>query len=151
MKTLVLGLGNPILRDDAIGLRVVDALAASYSHPDVTLRTTSLAGVHLLDLLAGFDRAILVDAVQSGGRVGEVRCLGLDGLPGARNGSLPHYNVDIPRTLSLGRALGLPMPQQVHLVAVEAGEVTRFGEGLSPQVERAIPEAVGGVLGLLQP
>ncbi len=72
MKTLVLGMGNPILRDDRIGLRVLEELEGLFFDSDVTLRTSTLAGMNLLECLIGFDRAILVDAIQTGGEPGSV-------------------------------------------------------------------------------
>ncbi len=152
MKTLVLGLGNPILRDDAVGLRVVetlrvmDTLAGHLLDADVTLGTTCEAGVHLLECMAGYEQVILVDAVSTGGTEGEIRCLDLGDLPAAAGPFCPHSNLDIRRILELGRTLGQPMPQRIRLVTIEAGDVTSFGEGLSPAVEKAIPAAVETVL-----
>ena len=71
MKTLVLGLGNPILSDDGVGLRVARELENRLDQQEVTVVETSMAGLDLLDLLAGYDRAIIVDAIQTvGGKVG---------------------------------------------------------------------------------
>ena len=69
MKTLVLGLGNPILSDDGVGLRVARAVESQLSQQEITVMETSMGGLSLLDLLTGYDRAIIIDAIQTrGGR-----------------------------------------------------------------------------------
>jgi len=73
MKTLILGLGNPILSDDSIGLRVAKELETRLNRPDVTVMEASVAGLDFLELLVGYDQAIIVDAIQTqGGKIGQV-------------------------------------------------------------------------------
>ncbi|MGB2852819.1 MAG: hydrogenase maturation protease, partial [Dehalococcoidia bacterium] len=67
MKTLVLGLGNPILSDDAVGLRVVEELEGRVDQQEVKLVETTVAGLGLLDFLTGHDRAIIIDSIQTVG------------------------------------------------------------------------------------
>jgi hypothetical protein len=50
--------------------------------------------------------------------------------------------VDFTTALELGKALGLPMPSRIDIVAVEAGDVTSFRDRCTPEVEKAIPIAV---------
>src|SRR5512136_1107161 len=74
MKTMVLGIGNPILRDDGVGLHVIEALRKRVHNPTVTLETATTGGLNLLDLLRGYEKVILVDAVnQEEGKPGEVK------------------------------------------------------------------------------
>ena len=75
MRTLVLGMGNPILRDDAVGLRVADALMDRTVDADISILTTSLSGHALMDLFEDFERAIIVDSIQTGGRPGDIYCV----------------------------------------------------------------------------
>jgi hydrogenase maturation protease len=73
MKTLVLGLGNPVLSDDGVGIRIARRLEDRVDQREVTVMEASQAGLSILDLLAGYDRAIIVDAVQTvGGEAGQV-------------------------------------------------------------------------------
>lgn len=67
MKTLVLGMGNPILCDDGVGIRVARVLLEKPQLPDVTIEEFSLAGMDLLELLSGYDRAIIIDAIEADG------------------------------------------------------------------------------------
>ncbi|GAH17016.1 unnamed protein product [marine sediment metagenome] len=72
MKTLILGLGNPILSDDGVGFCVAGELRGRLSQQEVTVMETSMTGLSLLDLLAGYDRAIIIDAIQAvGGKAGQ--------------------------------------------------------------------------------
>jgi len=75
MKTLILGMGNPILSDDGIGIWVARALEGELSGGEVTVMETSMAGLNLLELMADYDRAILIDAIKTG--KGEVRFIDL--------------------------------------------------------------------------
>jgi hydrogenase maturation protease len=143
-KTLVLGIGNPILKDDGIGLRVVEKLKGSFSDPRVTFLQTTLAGLNLLDLLSGFD-AIIVDAIQTGGRLGQVYRFSPQDF--MTRHEFPYlHNIDFFQTLLLGRMLTENMPEKVVIVAIEVKDVSDFGEGLTPEVESAIPDAVDQVL-----
>ncbi len=69
MKTIILGLGNPILSDDGVGNRVALELEDRVAErQDVAVMETSMSGLSLIDLLAGYDKAIIVDAIQTAGR-----------------------------------------------------------------------------------
>lgn len=139
LKTLVLGLGNPILRDDGVGCRVVQALEGRLDGEGIALAESSAAGSSLLDLLVGYRKAIIVDAIQTqGGRVGKIYGLApRDFAPPYPPASV--HRVDLFTALELGRRLGLGVPQEVVILAVEAADVTTFSEECTPAVKRAIP------------
>jgi len=145
-KTLVLGLGNPILGDDAAGLYVVKELKNRIDRADVTLAETHLGGIRLLDLLAGFDRVILIDAIQTKhGTPGQVYRLTDGNFDAARHIASPH-EISFTQTLELGKKLGLKLPSDIRIIAIEAAEVSTFSEQLTPAVQKAIPTAVETVL-----
>lgn len=146
MKTLVLGLGNPILTDDSVGIKVVRALEPRVNDPQVTLGESSLGGINLLDTLAGYDRAIIVDAIRTGdSKAGHVYRLALGDLEPCLHVSSTH-SIDLTTALELGRRLGLRMPKDIAIVAVEVENVTTFGEACTPLVQAAIERAVEMVL-----
>ena len=149
MKTLVLGMGNPILRDDRIGLRVVEELEGLFFDPDVTLQTSTLSGMNLLECLIGFDRAVIVDAIQTGGEPGTVYRLS----PGdfISRHAFPHlHNTDFFQDLMLARGLIPELPRDVVIIGIEVKDVSNFGEDLTPEVERSIPLAVGQILQIVK-
>jgi hydrogenase maturation protease len=149
MKILVLGLGNPILTDDGVGIHIVRA-AASRCFPvnSVVFAEASVGGLRLLDLLAGYDRVILVDAIQTpGGRSGDVYRLGPDDLQASLHSGSTH-DLSMSSALALGRGIGMALPkdEDIVIVAVEVEDVLVFGEACRPVVAAAIPRAVELVL-----
>jgi len=146
---LVLGLGNPILSDDGVGIRVAREVEKRIGNSQVTVVQSSGGGLNLLDSISGFEQAIIIDAIQTGeGKAGQVRRLEPADFSLARHLSSPHQ-VDLITALELGERLGLPMPSTISIVAVEAEDVATFGEELTAEVERGIPEAVDMVIGEL--
>lgn len=146
MKTLVLGFGNPISTDDGVGVKVVRALKPRVDDPQVTLHESSLGGLNLLDILVGYDRAIIVDAIQTrGGTAGDVHHLSPDDFEPCLHVSCAH-GVDFATALELGRKIGLRLPRDIAIVAVEVQDVTTFGEECTPAVQVAISTAVDMVL-----
>ncbi len=142
MRTLVLGLGNPILSDDSVGFRVIEALENRYYEPEVTVMATGLAGLGLLDLILGYDKVIIIDSIQTKeGNVGQIYRLNADDFATTRHAASPH-DVNLATALELGRRLGLAMPREIIIFAIEVQDVTTFGESCTPQVEQAIPRAV---------
>ncbi len=142
MSVLILGIGNSILRDDGIGPRIIDELRGQFADPAITLEETNLAGINLMEILAGFDAAIIIDAIQGDGRPGQVRWLKPQdfGLPHAAFPS--QHGTGILQALELGKTLHQPMPEEVDILAIQAADVTSFQEGLSAEVEKAVPVAL---------
>lgn len=145
MKTLVLGLGNPILSDDSVGFRVVQELKTRFNKPDLTLVESSASGLSLLDLITGYDKLIIVDAIKTeGGEAGKIYRLGAENLGAIRHSASPH-DINLATALELGRKLGVALPQQITILAIEVVDVTTFSEKCTPEVDRAIPLAVSMV------
>jgi len=146
MKTLVLGLGNPILSDDAVGIRVAREVERKLDDPRVTVAETSEAGLSLLDAIVGYDEVIIIDAVQTeNGHAGQIQRMGTEDLSLSKRSTPPHQ-INLATSLELGNALNLAMPRKITIFAVEAEDVTTFSEKCTPQVEKAIPEVVKMVL-----
>jgi hydrogenase maturation protease len=152
MKTLVVGLGNSLLTDDGVGIYVAHALAARRLPPNVEVVETSLGGLRLLDAMGGYERVVLVDAIQTaGGRPGQLHRLGPNDLCTSRHAGCSH-DMTLPVALALGRQLGMVLPadENLAIVAIEVDEVLTFGERCTPEVEAAIPLAVEQVLRILE-
>ncbi len=146
MKTVVLGLGNPILSDDAVGIRVVEELEGKVDRQEVTLIETSVAGLGLLDLLTGYDRAIIIDAIQTvGGQAGQIYRLDPEALDFTRHSASPH-DVNLANALELGKRLEMSLPQQIVILAIEVADASTFSEECTPEVRRAIPACAAMVI-----
>ena len=142
MRTLILGLGNPILSDDSVGLRVARILEDTLSDESTTVMETSMGGLNLLDLLTGYDRAIIIDAIQTrNGKPGQIYQLDSEAFNITRHASSPH-DVNFTTSLEFGKRLGLALPQQITIFAIEVENVGSFGETCTPAVEHAIPLCV---------
>ncbi len=143
MKTLVLGLGNPILSDDGVGFRIARGLKGRLADGEVTVAEASLAGFDLLDLLIGYDRAIIIDAIQTDeGKPGSVYRLSLDEFDAASHAPFCH-SVNLTTAIQIGKQLGLNLPSRIDIFAIEAADVSTFGEELTPEVKKAIPVCLG--------
>ena len=148
-RTLILGIGNPILRDDRVGHLLIQLLRNRLSNSDIELQETSFVGLNLAELLSGFDFAIIIDAIQSGGIPGEVYCLKPQDLHIRSVNRYDQHSTGLLQALELGKALGWPMPEDVAIVAIEAEDAANFGDDLTPNVAEAIPAALKMVLELL--
>ena len=150
MKTLVLGLGNPILSDDGVGIKVAREVGKKLDDPEITVAETSGAGLRLLDSIVGYDKVIIIDAIQTKkGKAGQIYRMEPEDFSFAKHLSSPHQ-INLVTALELGKMLNLAMPQKITIFAVEAKDITSFSEKCTPEVERAIPKAVKMVLAELR-
>jgi len=146
MKTLVLGLGNPILSDDGVGIKVAHEVANQLNSPQVTVAETSGAGLSLLDSIVGYDKVIIIDAIQTKkGQAGQIYRMGAEDVSPTKHFSSPHQ-INLVTALELGKMLNLAMPQKITIFTVDAKDITSFSEKCTPEVEQAIPEVVKMVL-----
>ncbi|MBL7061189.1 MAG: hydrogenase maturation protease [Dehalococcoidia bacterium] len=145
-KTLILGLGNSLLSDDGVGLTIAAELKNRLNESDITVMETSVAGLSLLDLLVGYDRAIIIDAIQTlDGKPGQIYRLDPEAFDTTRRTISPH-DVNFTTALEFGKKVGLPLPQEIVIFAIEVSDVSTFSEECTPQVTRAIPTCVEMVL-----
>jgi hydrogenase maturation protease len=154
MKTLVIGLGNPILGDDGVGWRVVEEIARKTTdRSDVEVDTASLGGLSLMERLTGYERVILVDSIFSGKKpIGTVSKFRLNELPDLSSGhTTAIHDTSLRNALNVGRSMDISLPrdEDVQIVAIEAENVYDFSETLSTAVEAAVPHAVEAVLQLI--
>ncbi len=140
-RIAILGLGNPLLRDDAVGLKVIEELEhrlAAAPVPGVELLTSQRAGFEVIDRLSGFDEVIIVDAFQAvDAEPGRIRHVGMDDITGSAR-LMSVHEVGLGTAFALAGTLGIPMPEKVEIIGIEAEDVYEFGEDLSPAVAAAV-------------
>lgn len=149
-RTLLLGLGNPLLGDDSAGLRVVQALRPQLSdRSGLEVDEDCWGGLRLMERMIGFDRAVVVDAMCSGAAPGTVSVLSPEAMPTQHSNSA--HDVDLCTALELGRRAGAALPaiENIRLVAIEAADVLAFSERCTPAVDGGIRRAAEIVLSLL--
>jgi len=170
----VLGLGNELIADDAMGILAARGLCrrlavagtpapsgpspdsavtvTAFEHPragTVEVLETALTGMYLLEAVLGASRLIVVDTIVTGsvdpGTVLELKEGDLVGAPGGS----PHY-IGLFETLELARALGLEVPSEVDILAVEAGDYTTVGGAMTARVTAAVPLVVERAMALIE-
>lgn len=140
-RTVVLGLGNPVLCDDRVGLAVVAELQhllarAPLSGVDVLASTRG--GFEFIDLLRGYTRAILIDCLVLPDPVpGRVRRLTLQDVTGSPR-LINAHEISIGTAFRLAQRMGIPMPADVEIIAVEAGDASTLAEVLTPVVQATV-------------
>ena len=158
-RTIVIGLGNPLLGDDGVGWRVADevegllrtARNAGRSIPDVEIERLGVGGLRLMECLTGYETAILVDAAELPHRpIAEVRSCCFDDLADFAAGHLDSaHDASLKTALALGRRLGASLPDRIEAVTIQVRSTDVFSEELSPEVADAVPVAVSAVMSLL--
>jgi hydrogenase maturation protease len=149
-RTLILGVGNTVRSDDGVGVHIARRFARAGTPEKVDVAHAGTSGLGMLDLVAGYDRLIIVDAIDCGRPPGTILQLGLDDLGETTtlNAVNPHQS-DLVTILETGRRLGLEIPPDVSIVAVQIQDATTFSERCSPAVEAAIDQACAVVLELV--
>jgi hydrogenase maturation protease len=149
-RILLLGLGNDILTDDAVGLHVVHELQRELGdRPSIDIRETTEMGLALLDYIVGYRAVVIVDSIQTGkaapGVLYELDAAALTQL----TGRTPHF-LGVSETLALGRQLGLAMPEQVSILAIEVADPFTLGTTLTPALQTALPGVVARIRAAVQ-
>ena len=137
-KTLVLGIGNILLRDEGVGIHIIKGLEEeSYNKAD--LMDGGTGGFHLLGFIQSYEIVIIIDASLDDFPAGNVRILH------------PKYAKDFPRQLSaheiglkdlLDSAFLLGNMPQIYLIAISIKDFQEMGVELTPEVARAVPSAI---------
>jgi len=137
MKTLILGVGNLLLKDEGIGIHAVRALEKEDLPPGVSLMDGGTGGLHLLGWLQGYDRIIMIDATLDGNPPGTIRLIE------------PRYASDFPPLMS-AHEIGLrdmieamslmnDLPA-ISLIVISVANVNETGTSLSPEIQAVLPE-----------
>jgi hydrogenase maturation protease len=150
VRTILLGMGNPILSDDSIGVRLATDIGRLLGPvPNLTvIEECSAGGLNLLDVLAGYDRLIVLDAIRTeGGTPGDWYRFDARALRETLNLRNVH-DVNFATALELGRRLGTHFPpdEAIHIFAVEVADDSTFGDSLSPALEAAYPTILAEVM-----
>ena len=152
MKTIIVGLGNPILGDDGVGWQVASRLQQVIElPPDVSIDNLAVGGISLMEALIGYDRAIIIDSIVTGtAPIGDVNHYQLDNLPKPASGHTSSaHDTTLPEALEMGRTLGAQLPEEISIVTIESHKVYEFSDELTPEVAAAVPRAERIILDLL--
>jgi len=142
--TLVLGVGNILLRDEGVGVRVVEAMGQLELPPGVELVDGATAGLDLLDLLADRGKVIVIDAIEGDSEPGTVLRLRLEDLVPRDGQSISLHEIGVLETLAVAGQLGIA-PRDVIVFGVKPHNVG-CGLDLTPEIAGRVPEIVELVL-----
>lgn len=144
-KVLVLGIGNLVMSDDGVGVKVVQRLQQRYRFPDmVEVMDGGTLGLDLLPKLEGVERLIVVDAVETGKEPGScIRLVGED-LPIALETKVSPHQMGLKDLLSVAELMG-HSPREMVLIGVQPASIEMDTE-LTAEVEAKVDVLVRMVL-----
>ncbi len=147
---LIVGLGSPIMSDDAIGLEVVDEIERM-GLPGVETRQEAIGGLDIIPVLWGYRNVIIVDAIQTRQyEPGTVMFFDPEDFDDTIGDASAH-DINLATAMRIGRQVEPEMmPDKVRFVAVEAEDIATVNEGMTPKLIEAKPRAVEAVLHLLK-
>jgi len=143
MKTIILGIGNLILRDDGVGIHISRELSKIIDNKDIAIDEALTGGMNLLDLILGYDKAIIIDAVKSEEKEhGMVKKILLSEF-NTMHSCNPH-DVSLIEAIELAKKMGeSKIPSEIVIIGIMMKEIPcEFGEELSKEIKTAVPEAV---------
>lgn len=148
-RIVIVGLGNILLRDEGLGVHLIQRLQAKYAFPEeVVLVDGGTLGLDLLPHLEGAARLILVDAVDVGGRPGTVVRWEGEAIPACLSLKMSPHQIGLADLLAAASLTGA-LPERVVLCGMQPGAIEP-GLELTPEVEAAMPELEAGVLNELR-
>jgi hydrogenase maturation protease len=142
-STLILYMGNPIVKNDQVGLIVGSQIAAFYSsRPNVEVKEFGGSPLDLVSDIQGYDRLILIDSISTGRHpVGSVTLFGEEEIL-AGGGDVYLHGMNLSEALKLCRRIQLPFPGELHLIGIEAGVIYQFDENLSAELRDELPRTM---------
>ena len=145
-KVLLLGIGNPLLTDDGIGI-VAAREISEMGLPGVDVEEATASGIEVMEMMLGYEKVVVVDAIMwPDHEPGEVLRLDEKDFSHTVHGSSPH-GVNISTAIALGRqTTPEEMPREIVFLAMQAEDVSTFSERQTPRVRKSIPAFISAVL-----
>lgn len=141
-KTIIIGLGNPLLGDDGVGIKVVEEMRRRIKN--VTMVEGSIAEFEVVELMEGYERAIIIDGVKTKERkVGEFWELKLEELKKYKKWfHRSSHGMDLWTAVELGKKLGYNLPKKINIYVMEVKDNSTFKEGLTHEVKKSLPRFI---------
>ena len=148
-ETVVIGLGNPLMGDDGLGIAVIEQLQQHWRFdPPVEIVDGGTWGMNLLHHIEGAGRLLLVDAMKSGKTPGALVVLQRDEIPRVLSTKLSPHQIDLREVLAVAELRGL-LPDPTVAVGLEAERVEMSTE-LSPTLQDGVPSLIDRIIQLLE-
>lgn len=144
MKVLVLGMGNPILSDDGVGLVIAERLREMM--PGVDVASSTMIGVSLIDQIIGYDKIFVIDAMTvTDHEPGDIKKICRDDKGGTLHLFTSH-GVNFFELMELGELLGYGMPEVGGVYGIGINREVAFGENLSAELNEKITGLTNTIL-----
>ena len=139
-KTLIAGLGNILLGDEGVGVRVIEEMERRFTLPaNLSLLDGGTAGYALIDYMKGYDRLIMIDAVRGGEKPGTIYRLNADDIQQRTDLKLSGHQISLPEVLLLaGKLDKLP---EILLIGIEPRDM-EYDLELSSDVKGAAEKVI---------
>jgi len=144
-KCLVLGFGSDALSDDGLPVRLTHDLQVVLSNKiqenrNFTFKTSAVGGLELLELLEGYDKAILIDTQLTGRRKpGVISIFTPQDFEETFHLSSQH-DLSFRDTLRMAEMMGIPLPSDIQIIAIEIIENKRLSFEFSQEIDRIYPD-----------
>ena len=151
MNALVMGMGNTLLSDDGIGIIIKRYLEQKLgSVKEIEFAETSWGGFRIIDLIRGFDYAIVIDSIKTGKfPEGYIHHLKKDDLlPTLRLNS--YHDINFITALNLAERMDYKIPSEIDILAVEIENNYTITENLNPVIRSSVVNAAKKVVQLLK-
>ncbi len=152
-EVIIIGIGNPVLRDDGAGIYAARMIKRSLKDLDelsVDVEETAQAGLELIELMEGYEKGILIDSIKTPeSDVGTIYKLGVEELN--RRDPLSVHLMDITTALELGKKVGVKLPGSLSIYAIGVLDNSTFGEEMTPEVKQKLPDLVHRIIEDLMP
>jgi hydrogenase maturation protease len=144
-EILILGVGNPILCDDGVGVQVARELKPLLKDTAIVVDEAYTGGLPLVDMMKGYKKTILIDALKSPqDKNGSIKHLTVDNLPTTHSAN-PH-DMSLYTAIQLAKKMGEVIPSKIVIFGIVVNTSPCFGEHLSPKIKQSVPRVVESVL-----
>jgi hydrogenase maturation protease len=143
-KTVIVGVGNILWRDEGVGVHVLSELEKRYKFPpDVVMVDGGTGGIVWLPLVLEAKRLIIIDCADFGGTPGEIRRFSFADISSGVSFSSTH-GMKVAEVLELARSIG-SLPDTV-IFGIQPANWQEAGEGLSAEISRFLPDYLKSVI-----
>ncbi|OGO60082.1 MAG: hypothetical protein A2Z36_02740 [Chloroflexi bacterium RBG_19FT_COMBO_48_23] len=143
-RITVLGIGNLLLKDEGIGVHLVQKLADMVDNAKVNLIDAGTSPEFLSLVDGNLDKLIIVDAVKAGNEPGTIYRFSPDNLDSDSTSHFSLHEIGVLDSLKV-MALFDRLPKSTVIIGIEPKTID-FGLDLSPEVGEKLPEIINLVL-----
>ena len=146
---LILGIGNDILTDDALGPKLVRRLETDLKGEGLSFHTAAAGGMEIIEFIVGYPKVIIIDAIRT-----------KEGVPGTVYHFTPanfketlhlssFHDMNFLTALKFAEKLDLQLPEQINIIAIEIVDDLNFSNDFSPEITRKLDQVCSNVKDML--